>query len=402
MFNVYIFQYATLKLHDRRINLLISCLCMRKSIRPITKSDCVSQLCPLISFISDCHLVKWQGVNMAAWRAAKLVSWTCSRADFKYGHKKERHCRKNANRLDSQDMLRSPLLQLIPGHWCTDHFLLRLHLRRHENRNAVEELKTDALSWQARLQFVWNCRCRSSRVRRPFGRASCLLHHVGSSLLAVSTFFFSLFLSSFLFFFFWPTSGELTWKCASGRGMQTKFKVNHCQRATGIFAHIHINAVHPHLPPPFVQILRKLICCYHTKARAKRDVWGEIKWQATVGSRQQGPAKRTSWACTFLMHLAPARLLNWLNFRCRVSTTHNWANCQAPQKLAPQVALDCWLWFFPHVFQIQLCVEGRRHHTHSCANAIQNLSCEWLLKSQSTSSELPLFLIFFPAFLRLV
>lgn len=184
--------------------------------------------------------------------------------------------------------------------------------------------------------------------------------------------------------------------------MQTKFKVNHCQRATGIFAHIHINAVHPHLPPPFVQILRKLICCYHTKARAKRDVWGEIKWQATVGSRQQGPAKRTSWACTFLMHLAPARLLNWLNFRCRVSTTHNWANCQAPQKIAPQVALDCWLWFFPHVFQIQLCVEGRRHHTHSCANAIQNLSCEWLLKSQSTSSELPLFLIFFPAFLRLV
>jgi len=162
MFNVYIFQYATLKLHDRRINLLISCLCMRKSIRPITKSDCVSQLCPLISFISDCHLVKWQGVNMAAWRAAKLVSWTCSRADFKYGHKKERHCRKNANRLDSQDMLRSPLLQLIPGHWCTDHFLLRLHLRRHENRNAVEELKTDALSWQARLQFVWNCRCPSS------------------------------------------------------------------------------------------------------------------------------------------------------------------------------------------------------------------------------------------------
>jgi len=268
----------------------------------------------------------------------------------------------------------APSPELIPRHRCLDPYYPNTH-HPHYPQSAVQlrSWKTDALSWQARLQFVWNCRCaRLSFVLRPFWPPpSCRLLLAGG-------------FSFFLLFFFGQQARSLHGNALQDVACKLNAKLTIAIGATGIY-HIHINL---HFPQSFVQILRKLICCYHTEA-------GCFWWRKRVPGANSSGSQKDSRKDFLGMHIsnAPAMPSPIASIFGAVSGQLTTGPTVKPPNFP--ISIRFLALVFPPMCSKFNCVSlGAGLPPHSCAKTIQNLSCEWLLKSQSTSTELPLFLIF--------
>lgn len=191
--------------------------------------------------------------------------------------------------------------------------------------------------------------------------------------------------------------------------MQTKCKVNHCNGETGI-CHIHINAA----PSSLCKFWANWFVVITQKRGNRRAELAVVLARSLAGGRRSlGPIqvpgdsresrRRTSCACTFLMHL-PAQLAQF-SVPCQDNSQLGQLSGTFPPpghllSEGPPVTLCAWflVLVFPSCVPNSIVwrhgVSGPPIHparSHSYAKTIQNFSCEWALKSQSTSTELPLF-----------